>query len=61
MVSDSDLVALQRSAAMLPPGGSMPVRREQLFEMCGELIESRQLLTRLGSDLRSVANRSRRA
>jgi hypothetical protein len=61
MVSDSDLVALQRSAAMLPPGGSMPVGRDHVFDMCTELIESRQLLTRLGSDLRSVANRSRRS
>jgi hypothetical protein len=60
VVSDSDLVALQRSAAMLPPGASLPVDRDQAFQMCSELIEARQLLTRLGSDLRSVANLSRR-
>jgi hypothetical protein len=61
MVSDSDLVALQRSAAMLRPGATLPVDRDQVFQMCSELIEARQLLTRLGSDLRSVANRSRRS
>lgn len=60
MVSDSELVALQRSAAMLVPGTALPVDRDQLYLLCSELIEARQLLTRLGSDLRSVANRSRR-
>lgn len=59
-ISSAELVALQRSAAMLPPGQRLSVEREQLYAMCSELIEARQLLARLGSDLREVADRSRR-
>lgn len=56
----ADLVALQRSAAMAPPGQRVPVDRDHLVALCSELIEARQLLARLGSDLREVAARSRR-
>jgi len=31
------------------------------MELCDEILESRQLLERLGTDLRAVASRSRRA
>jgi hypothetical protein len=31
----AELVALQRSAAMLMPGQSMPIERDVLFELCG--------------------------
>ena len=44
----AELVALQRSAAMLTPGQSMPIERDVLFELCGEVLEARQLLARLG-------------
>ena len=58
MMSMGQLVALQRSAAMLTSTQSIPVGREELLELCEELIESRQLLARLGTDLRAVTKRS---
>ena len=61
MVPMGQLVALQRSAAMLTSGQSIPVGRDELLELCEELIDARQLLTRLGADLRAVATRSRDA
>lgn len=57
----SELVALQRSAAMLTPSQQQPVDRDVLIELCAELVESRQLLARLGADLRTVAQRSRQS
>lgn len=54
----AELVALQRSAAMLRPGQSQPVDRDTLYEMTAELLEARELLGRLGADLRAVAKRS---
>ena len=54
-VDTAELVALQRSAAMLTPGQSMPIERDVLFELCGEVLEARQLLARLGTDLKAVA------
>jgi hypothetical protein len=54
-VDTAELVALQRSAAMLTPGQSMPIERDVLFELCGEVLEPRQLLARLGTDLKAVA------
>lgn len=57
--SHADLVALHRSAAMLPPGSDVAVPREQLLGVLVELLEARSLLTRLGSDLRAVARRGR--
>jgi hypothetical protein len=56
----SELVALQRSAAMLSRGQTQPVDAGLLEAICGELIEARQLLERLGGDLRAVAAKSRR-
>lgn len=44
---------------MLSPGQTMPVEREMLLALCSELIDARQLLGRLGDDLREVASRSR--
>jgi hypothetical protein len=43
---------------MLTPGQSMPVTRDVLFELCGEVLEARQLLARLGADLRTVAGQA---
>jgi hypothetical protein len=59
VISTAELVALQRSTAMVAPGQPVPVERERLHALCTELIEARQLLARLGSDLREVAARSR--
>jgi hypothetical protein len=42
------------------PGQSMPVRREQLIELREEVLAARQLLERLGTDLRTVAARAPR-
>jgi len=50
----ADLVILQRSAAMLTTGQTLPVDRDELLDMCSELIETRRLLARLGTDLRTV-------
>jgi len=55
----ADLVSLQRSAAMLSTGQKMPVDRDELLDMCGELIETRRLLARLGGDLKTVARRAK--
>jgi len=55
----ADLVTLQRSAAMLAPGQTLPVDRDELLDMCGELIETRRLLARLGGDLKTVARRAK--
>ena len=41
-VASAELVSLQRSAAMLTPGQSMPVERDVLYELCGEMLEARQ-------------------
>jgi hypothetical protein len=57
--STAQLVAMSRNAAMLAPGQSIPVSREDLHELCSELLESRRLLVRLGTDLRTVTARSR--
>ena len=59
MVSTGELVALQRSAAMVGPGQSLPVRRETVTELCSELLELRALVARVGNGLRDVAQRSR--
>ena len=49
-----------RSAAMLQPGQTYPVGRDDLIELCNELLSARQLLQRLGTDLRTVAARGAR-
>lgn len=59
MMTTAELIALQRSTAMLQPGQRMPVEREQLQAICSELIEARELLSRLGTDLKDVARRGR--
>ena len=45
---------------MLTPGRSMPVERDGLYELCGEVLEARQLLARLGTDLKAVAAKAPR-
>ncbi len=44
---------------MLSTGQKMPVDRDELLDMCGELIETRRLLARLGGDLKTVARRAK--
>ena len=46
---------------MLSTGQKMPVDRDELLDMCGELIETRRLLARLGTDLRTVVVKARGA
>lgn len=58
-ITNAELIALQRSAAMLSPGQRVSVERERIQELCQELLDSRELLQRLGTDLRNVAQRSR--
>lgn len=41
----ADLVSLQRSAAMLGVGQKMPVDRDELLDMCSELVECRRAET----------------
>jgi hypothetical protein len=59
-VPTSELVSLERSAAMIQPGQKYPVERVALISICRELLEYRSLLERLGGDLRAVAARARR-
>jgi hypothetical protein len=44
---------------MLSRGHTQPVDRDTLVEVCAELLEARQLLARLGTDLRTVAAKAR--
>lgn len=55
----ADLIALQRSAAMLQPGACIGVERDVLLNVLDELFSQRALLQRLGSDLKSVARKAR--
>ena len=57
-VTQADIVALHRSAAMLPPGSRTTVERDLLVVVLDELISQRALLQRLGTDLKTVARRS---
>jgi hypothetical protein len=41
---------------MLQPGQTLPLAREDVLELYEELLSCRQLLARLGTDLRSVAS-----
>lgn len=57
-IPGADLTALHRSTTMLSPGQQATLPREQLMAMCEELLELRQLLGRLGADLKAVARRA---
>ena len=57
-VDNAQLVSMQRSAGMAQRGQSCPVDRDVLVDLCGELLEARSLLARLGTDLRTVAGRA---
>lgn len=57
-ITQADIVALHRSAAMLPPGSHTTVERDLLVVVLDELISQRALLQRLGTDLKTVARRS---
>jgi hypothetical protein len=54
-VTDSDLVSIQRSAAMALPMSKVPVERDVLIEIIEELLGKRSLLARFGADLKAVA------
>jgi hypothetical protein len=55
-VTDSDLVSMQRSAAMGQPGSKIPIDRDLLIEIVEEVLAKRALLARFGADLKTVAN-----
>jgi hypothetical protein len=57
-VGQAELVALQRSTAMLQPGTTVPMRREELLELLEELTATRALLARLGADRKTIARRA---
>jgi hypothetical protein len=44
---------------MQPPGSKVALDRDELVAVIGELIDARQLLERLGGDLKAVARRAR--
>ena len=52
MIPVAELVAIQRSAAMLREGQTYALPCEVLIELVGEVLEARQLLERLGGDRR---------
>lgn len=56
-VPDHELIALVRSAAMQPSGSRVMVDRETLIESLEELIQTRHMLARLGTDLKTIARR----
>jgi hypothetical protein len=53
-----EIEILRRSAAMQQPGTKVAVDRSTLVQLLGELIEARQLLGRLGADLKAVEQRA---
>lgn len=57
-VPEHELIALSRSAAMMPAGSQFPVDRELLIATFEELLELRRLLRRLGGDIRTVVRGS---
>jgi hypothetical protein len=58
-MNNAELISLQRSAAMAAPGSAVPMPRERVLELLDEVLSSRSLLERLGTDLRSVADHGR--
>jgi hypothetical protein len=58
MVPDETLVSMQRSAAMLSPGQTISVDGSLMYDLTAELLEHRQLIARLGADLRTVAGKA---
>jgi hypothetical protein len=50
----AELISVERSAAMAPPGSDVSIRRDLLLDALAELRQQRALLTRLGADLRTV-------
>jgi hypothetical protein len=55
MIGTAELISLHRSAAMQHRGQKVPVDRDELCELCEELIQLRGLLQRFGADLRNIA------
>lgn len=55
-----DVTCLMQSASALHPGQTIPVDRDDLRELCEEVLAQRQLLERMGTDLRTVAARGQR-
>lgn len=54
-----DLERLKRSAAMLAPGQTMPIGRNELYGLLAEVLELRALVTRLGADMTTAAKIAR--
>lgn len=57
-MEQADLIAWQRSVAMLTPNVAVSLERERLLEILDELVATRALLARLGADLKTVARRA---
>jgi hypothetical protein len=57
-MEQADLIAWQRSVAMLTPNAAVSLERERLLEILDELVATRALLARLGADLKTVARRA---
>lgn len=54
MIGTAELTALHRSAAMQHRGHKVPVDRDQLCELCDELLQLRVLLQRFAGDMRTI-------
>jgi uncharacterized protein Yka (UPF0111/DUF47 family) len=55
VLSQVELVTLQRSAAMLPAGTAVPIDRDDMIELLEEFFELRRLVQRFGGDLKTLA------
>jgi hypothetical protein len=55
VLSQADLVSVQRSAAMQLAGTKVSVDRDDIIELIEELFELRRLVQRVGGDLKTLA------
>ena len=58
-IPTAELVSLLRSIAMQPPGSTVKLDRDEALTAVEELLQLRQLVERVGGDLRDLAARSR--
>ncbi len=54
-VPQAEVIALQRSAAMLTEGQALAVPGDVVCALCTEVLANRALLERFGADLRRIA------
>ena len=54
-----DIERLKRSAAMLQPSQAIPVNARDVVVLLDELLELRQLVSRLGADITTAAKIAR--